>query len=281
MKVSEALDHANKKLAESGIPDARREAASLLAFAIARDRTFLIAHPEYELSEEEDQRFVGLVVRRASREPYHYITGTREFYGLDFEVSPDVLIPRPETEILVERSIDLLRVPDAPRFLEIGAGSGCISVSILVNLPSATGFAVDIDEMALEVSRRNANRHHVTSRLTLANSDLFASVGNENFDVVVSNPPYVPAADIPSLQPEVRDHEPLGALTDGGSGLSLIRQIVEGSPLYLKPGGSLIMEFGFGQSAAVKAMFDPVIWECVDVIADIQGIDRVVSAIHR
>ena len=278
MKVSEALDHTYRKLAESGIPDSRLEAAALLAFAIARDRTFLIAHPEYDLSQIEEQRFEGFVVRRASREPYHYITGTREIYGLDFEVSPDGLVPRPETEILVERAIDRLRGLTAPRFLEIGSGSGCISVSILVNVPNAKGLAVDIDEKALEVSGRNAKRHRVDSRLALAISDLFGSVDYGRFDAVLSNPPYVPAADIPTLQPEVRDHEPRLALTDGGSGLSLIERIAAGAPRFLKPGGSLIMEFGFGQAPAVIEAFDPAIWQNVEVVADMQGIDRLVSA---
>lgn len=281
MKISKALEFAFRKLDESGIPDARLEAASLLAFAIGRDRTFLIAHPEYELLENEEQRFAGFVTRRANREPYHYITGTREFYGLDFEVSPDVLIPRPETEILVEKAIGLLRGLDAPRFLEIGSGSGCISVSILVSLPNATGIAVDINERALDVSRRNAERHDVASRLVLMRSDLFSSVGDEKFDVITSNPPYVPAADLPTLQPEVREYEPHLALTDGGSGLSIIERIVAGAPAYLRHGGSLLIEFGFGQSAAVRAAFEPAIWESVDVIADDQGIDRTVIATFR
>lgn len=281
MKISKALEFAFRKLDESGIPDARLEAASLLAFAIGRDRTFLIAHPEYELLENEEQRFAGFVARRANREPYHYITGTREFYGLDFEVSPDVLIPRPETEIVVEKAIGLLRGLDAPRFLEIGSGSGCISVSILVSLPNATGIAVDINERTLDVSRRNAERHDVASGLVLMRSDLFSSVGDEKFDVITSNPPYVPAADLPTLQPEVREYEPHLALTDGGSGLSIIERIVAGAPAYLRHGGSLLIEFGFGQSAAVRAAFEPAIWESVDVIADDQGIDRTVIATFR
>lgn len=281
MKVSEALQYASRTLGESGVPEARLEAASLLAFAIGRDRTFLIAHPEYELLANEKQRFEGFVARRARREPYHYITGTREFYGLDFEVSPAVLIPRPETEILVEQAIGLLRGMDSPRFLEVGSGSGCISVSILVNLPNAAAVAVDIDEEALEVTRKNAERHGVISRLTLARSDLFSSVGSERFDVVVSNPPYVPAADLPALQPEVREHEPHLALTDGGSGLSILERIAAGAPHYLRPGGSLIMEFGYGQTAGLMPAFDNANWERVSVMADGQGIDRVVTAILR
>ncbi len=278
MKISKALEFTFRKLDESGIPDARLEAASLLAFSIGRDRTFLIAHPEYEMLESEEQRFAGFVTRRANREPYHYIIGTREFYGLDFEVSPDVLIPRPETEVLVEHAVDLLRGLNSPKFLEIGAGSGCISVSVLVNLPNATGFAVDIDEKALIVSRGNARRHRVDSRLDLAISDLFSGIGSEKFDAVLSNPPYVPAADLPTLQPEVREYEPHLALTDGGTGLSLIKKIVNETPQHLKPGGYLIMEFGFGQAPDVRSAFEPTIWRSVEVIPDMQGIDRVVIA---
>ena len=214
----------------------------------------------------------------ASREPYQYITGIQEFYGLEFEVTPDVLIPRPETEMVVEQALKLMTGNTTSSFCEVGVGSGCISVSILHELSSATAVAVDVSSEALNVTRRNAERLGVADRLTLIESDIFDELADNTFDVIVSNPPYVPVRDFAGLQAEVRDFEPHLALTDGSDGLSIIRRIVTESPQFLGECGYLLMEIGFDQSEKVASMFDQKIWETLDLLPDLQGIPRLVSA---
>ncbi len=278
MTVEECLKTAAASLADAGIENPRFEAASLTALAVKRDRTFLIAHPEYELTAAERRRFNDLLERRSARVPFQQLRGSQEFYGLDFEVTPEVLIPRPETETLVEAAIDALKDLDESRFCEIGTGSGCISVAMLANLPNSVAVASDVSETAVEVARRNAKRNGVDARVEFLVSDVFDSIDGSEFDAIVTNPPYIHVDDIPTLQAEVRDHEPLVALTDGGDGLSIIRQIVLDSPSRLKPHGRLFMEIGHRQSDAVAAMFDRDIWTDVHFLKDLQGIDRTIAA---
>jgi release factor glutamine methyltransferase len=275
--IAQAIQDAEAALSEAEIPESFREAKSLLQFTIARDRAFVVAHPEYELTQHESELFIDAVTRRAARVPFQQIVGRQEFYGLDFIVTPDVLIPRPETEILVEHAIETIGDREA-RFLDIGVGSGCISVAILKNCRTATGLAVDVSPAAIEVATRNSSLHGVQERLVISVSDVFEKVTPQRFDLIVSNPPYVPLGDIATLQPEVRDHEPHQALTDGSNGLSIIEKIVAGSPEHLAPDGYLLMEIGFGQSEAVETLFDPAIWPRVDIIPDLQGIPRIVIA---
>ena len=277
MTIAELLPSAAAALARSGVPEHFREANSIMQFAIGRDRVFLIAHPEYELSHRERQRFDELLLRRTSREPLQYITGRQEFFGLDFLVTPDVLIPRPETEMLVAKSIDLLG-PSAGRFAEIGVGSGCISISILSRLPEARAVGADVSTAALGVAAENAERHGVGERLELIESDLLSRADRRRFDLIVSNPPYVPAADMDGLQPEVRDFEPALALTDGGDGLSIVKRIIAEAPVHLRAGGYLVMEIGFDQAAVVEASFDRDVWREVAVLPDFQAISRMAVA---
>lgn len=276
--VAELLKLATSELGLVGIDDPARQAASLLTLAINKDRTFLIAHPEYVLQGEEEARFNDYLGRRTAREPLQYIRGTQEFYGLDFEVAPGVLIPRPETEILVEKALEILTDSDAPFVLEVGVGSGCISISILHAMQQAFGIGVDISETALEIAERNAVRHAVAERLALKHSDIFSALGSEKFEMIVSNPPYIPATDFEGLQPEVRYHEPAGALTDGGDGLSIIRRIIEGAHARLRPGGYLLMEIGIGQAGDVAEMLAGPAWEHFDIVPDLQSIPRTVVA---
>ena len=278
MNITDALASAAARLDAASVAEHRREAASLLEFTLGRGRTFLYAHPEYVLSDDEAGRFRSYVSRRAGREPYQYIVGRQEFYGLPFDVTPDVLIPRPETEVLVDAARSYLAGLASPRFLEIGVGSGCISVAVLHLTATSTAIAVDISADAITVARRNADANGVSDRLELRVSDLFSNVGEEKFDSVISNPPYIPAADIVGLQPEVGRFEPLGALTDGGDGLSLIRRIINEAPEHLTSGGLIALEFGFGQSAALRPMFAPDIWQDVAFIEDTNHIERVVTA---
>ena len=281
MKISEILRDAARALAEAGVPEHVRESSSLLRFALKTDRVFLISHPEYELTQHEQAAFDEVLARRIHREPMQYITGRQEFYGLDFIVTPDVLIPRPETEMLVAKGIELLKGVVAPRFAEIGVGSGCISISILANLPAARAFGSDISPAAIEVARANAVYNLVSDRMMLNESDVFAGFGPGRFDLVVSNPPYVPAAEMDGLQPEVRGFEPRNALTDGADGLTIVKRIISESPAFLTAGGSLLLEFGFGQAERVEKMFDASVWSAVQILPDFQAIPRMAAAVLR
>jgi release factor glutamine methyltransferase len=280
-EISEILKKASETLRASGVAEPRREAGSLLAFVLQKDRTFLITRPAYELSLDEEKRFEAVLERRAAREPLQYITGRQEFYGLDFAVAPGVLIPRPETELVVENAIEILQPLKSARFCEVGVGSGCISISILHHVETASAIGLDVSEKALEIAGRNAETHSVAQRLKLQISDVFDGLGKEKeekFDLIVSNPPYIPRRDIPGLQAEVRDFEPLSALTDGGTGLSIIEKVVAGAPRFLKPRGFLLMEIGFGQAEEVKKLFAARLWESVEILPDLQGIPRTVKA---
>ena len=276
--IIELITRAEATLAASGIVEPRREAMSLLTLALKKDRTFLYARPEHIPSTPEIARFDSYLERRSRREPLQYISGVQEFYGLEFEVTPDVLIPRPETELLVEKTLEILRKSRGEVICEVGTGSGCIVASILNELPNVRAIGLDRSPDALAIARRNSEKHGVSGRLELIESDVFASLSDENFDVIVSNPPYVPIVEIAGLQPEVRDYEPHLALTDDLDGLSIIKRIVNDSPQYLKRRGHLIMEIGFNQSTVVVEMFDRTLWMAPELAPDLQGILRIVSA---
>ena len=277
-QIPEILERATTVLRQNGVTEPRREAASLLAFTLKRDRTFLIAHSEYELSETEENSFDKILERRATREPLQYIVGRQEFYKLDFVVTPAVLIPRPETEIIVENAIEILRKIENPRFCEVGSGSGCIVVSILHNVETASAIGLDISAAALEIARKNAVEHSVGERLQLKISDVFSSLAREKFDLIVSNPPYISLSDINDLQFEVKDFEPRDALTDGANGLTIIEKIIESAPLFLKPRGFLLLEIGCDQSRQTGGMFRGDVWEKVEFLPDLQNIPRVIKA---
>ncbi len=276
MKISEHLKISAATLRESGVAEPRREANSLLAFALNKNQTFLIAHDDYELSESEKTRFQELIRRRAAREPFQYITGRQEFYGLDFAVSPAVLIPRPETEMLVAAAIEILR--GNARFCEVGIGSGCVSTAILHRIETATAAGLDVSETALEIARMNAEANRVGVRLELRKSDVYESLNAEKFDLIVSNPPYISREEMKTLQMEVRAYEPVTALTDGADGLSIIERIIAGAPRFLNAEGILLLEIGHRQAAEVKEMFDPNVWRSVESLPDFQRIERVIKA---
>lgn len=277
MNIKEALAQSAEALRQAGVDDAGREARSMLEFATGKDTAFLIAHPEYDLQNAEIERFTSFVVRRAGREPFHYITGTREFFGREFFVEPGVLIPRPETEFLVECAIDRLSRHPFPRFIEIGVGSGCVAVSILKSVSDATAVAVDVSDFALRVASANAARHLVSDRLELRNGSVFAGI-SERFDLIVSNPPYVPDDDLRAMQPEVAKFEPHLALFGGSDGLDIVRKIAEEARNFLNPNGVLAMEIGFGQSEAVRELLESSGWTSIDFIPDLKGIERVATA---
>lgn len=277
MNISTALASAAAMLAEHGIAEPRREASSLMAFVLRRDRAFLIAHPEHILSDSEVSRFADAVARRSRHEPSQYIVGKQGFYGLEFEVTPEVLIPRPETEILVEEAVRFLSAYDAPRFCEAGIGSGCISVAILHSIKASRAVAGDVSAAALAVAGRNAVRHGVSGRLELRETDLLEGIDGP-FELIVSNPPYVPDSQVEALQAEVRLFEPHIALSGGPEGTDLIARLASQSPGRLAPGGALLLEIGFDQAERVSKLFGPDIWASVGFLADLQGIPRILAA---
>lgn len=276
--ISETLKTAAEILHQSEISESRREASSLLALALQKDKSFLIAHPEYELSNEEENRFKAFLQRRAEHEPLQYIRGNQEFYNLNFIVSPDVLIPRPETELIVEAAIEILSEKENPRFCEIGVGSGCISVSILHEIKKAKATGLDISEKALKIARINAENLKVSERIELTISDVYENLQDEKFDLIVSNPPYVPSEDISALQAEVKDFEPEIALTDGKDGYSIIERIIAEAPRVLMPDCYLLMEIGFNQSDKVREFLDTSVWQSIEFLPDLQGIPRMLKA---
>lgn len=283
VSIAEATLEATRILRRAGVPESRREAASLLAHVLGRDRTFLITHAEEEVSAQNIAAFRSVVERRAGGEPLQYITGRTEFFKLDFEVTPAVLIPRPETELLVETALDLLQGTDTPLVCDVGTGSGCIIISILHEREKARGLGLDISGEALEVARLNASRHRVEERLSLILSDCFDALERPDapFDMIVSNPPYVAEAALEGLQREVRDFEPRVALSPGGDGLSIIRRLVSEAPTLLRTGGYLLIEIGFDQHEAVGRLIDSQTWELLDIHLDLQGIPRTVALKKR
>lgn len=276
VSISEALRLASQELDEAGVAEARREASSLLEHVIAKDRTFLISHAEDQLSEDELKRFENAIERRAAGEPAQYITGTQDFFGRTFRVTPDVLIPRPETELLVEAALEVMK-PDSV-ICDVGTGSGCIAITLLCERRDARAVAIDISESALDVARQNASEHSVQERIDFVLSDCFSALNEDvsQFGLIVSNPPYVAANAVPGLQREVRDHEPLVALSPGGDGLSVIRRLLNDSPRFLKSGGHLLMEIGFDQGETIQHLIDKNVWTLKEIRLDLQRIPRIV-----
>ena len=276
VSIAEAVLEASRVLRKAGVPEARRDASSLLANVIKKDRTFLISHAEDTLDSHHFGRFRDAVERRAAGEPLQYITGSQDFYGRTFQVTPAVLIPRPETELLVEAALELMN--DSFVFCDVGTGSGCIAITVVCERPHARGVALDISGTALEIARENAVNLNVEERLTFSLSDCFESVpdGSPRFDFIISNPPYVAGNVIDGLQREVRDHEPLIALTPGPDGLAIIRRLIQQAPNFLQKDGYLLLEIGFDQGEAVPKLLDPTTWKLIEIRPDLQGIPRIV-----
>ena len=271
MTAAEALRHAIARLNAAGVDDPGRDARRLLAHAarIEASRVTLIA-PD-ELSPEIAANFDALIDRRAARVPVSHLTGRRAFYGRDFEVSREVLDPRPETELLIEAAL----AEPFEQVLDLGTGSGCILVTLLAEEPGARGIGTDVSTGAGLVAAANAVRHGVAPRCEIRRADWLDGVTG-SFDLIVSNPPYIARDEMAALAPEVRDHEPRGALTDEADGLSAYRTITRDAPRHLRPAGRLIVEIGPTQGAAVSAMFEAARLSGVTVLQDLDGRDRVV-----
>lgn len=246
------------------------ETRILLTHALNLSRVQLITQSERTLTAEEAQRLSALFRRRVAGEPIAYIVGEREFYGLALHVTPDVLIPRPETELLVELALD--RLPQNGRILDMGTGSGAIAVAAAHTRPDAEATAVDVSEAALAVARRNAIRHGVN--VAFLQSDWYHVLADQQFDVIVANPPYIVAGDIHLSQGDLR-FEPIGALTDHADGLSALRAIVAGASKHLASGGWVLMEHGYDQACAVRGLLSAHGFTDVQSWQDLAGIERV------
>jgi release factor glutamine methyltransferase len=259
---------------QASLPFDPLENRILLCHATGLSRVQLITRAEQALDEEQAARLQALVQRRLAGEPIAYIVGKREFFGLDFEVSKAVLIPRPDTELIVELAIE--RLPPQGRLLDMGTGSGAIAVSVAHARPDAAVTALDLSDEALAVARRNAANNGV--RVRFLRSDWFSALdaagANDSFELIASNPPYIAAGDEHLSQGDLR-FEPAGALTDHADGLSALRAIVDGSPRHLVPGGWLLMEHGYDQAAAVRALLEAGGYTEVQSWRDLAGIERV------
>jgi release factor glutamine methyltransferase len=293
MQLKEALRRAIAHLEENHVGSPRMNAEVLLMFVLGCDRAYLYAHPERELTPEEQARYDDALAQRARGIPAQYITGHQEFWGLDLIVSPAVLIPRPETEHLVETVLQLCRelphpvapTPGAtrvgqptghPRIVDVGTGSGCVALAVASELPDAEIHATEISPEALEIARANAARLQLQGRVTFHQADLLAGMSKAAFDVVASNPPYVGSSEEDKVQLEVRKFEPRSAVFAGPQGLDLIRRLIPQAREALKPGGWLAMEIGFSMEAKVRALLSG--WAEIRTLPDLQGIPRVVAA---
>lgn len=274
--IGSILKWTGQYFGEKGVENPRLDAEVLLSHILGKERIQLYVHFDQPLQQHELADFRAAVKKRAARIPVAYITGGREFMGLNFSVSPKVLIPRPDTEILAEAVLERLKHTDQAQILDIGTGSGAIIISLLVRLPAAAGTAVDISDEALAVAGQNAVKHRVDDRLELCRGDLYQPVAGRTYHAILSNPPYIPDSDISGLAPEVR-HEPQIALAGGRDGLDFYRRLVRNAAELLRPGGFIAMEVGIHQAGAVAAMADSLSQlELEAVLKDYGGIERVV-----
>ena len=273
--IAETLKAASLQLKHAEVPNDVLDAQTLLAYTINQDRTYLIIHFNDQLSEEIIPVYQSLINRRATGEPLQYITGRQEFFGLEFEVTSAVLIPRPETELIVEETLLLAKNITQPLIIDAGTGSGCIAIALARELENAKIIATDISAEALEVASRNAIKHGVENRINFINCDLLSGIPkNTKANFIVSNPPYIAPEEIATLQREVRDWEPHTALTDFADGLNFYRRLLVEAVEFLQPEGYLIFEMGYEQAATIKALIDCNIWSEPISLQDLQGIPR-------
>ena len=261
------------RLRDSGVREAELDARLLLEYVCHTDRNTLLAHPEREVSEEERAKFLTLIERREKREPLQYITKEQEFMGLTFETSVNTLIPRQDTECLVEEAMKNLH--DGMAILDVCCGTGCILLSLLHYSNDCTGVGVDIDANAVSLAKKNAKNLGIDATFTV--SDLFESVEG-TFDLITSNPPYIPTKVIETLDPEVKDYEPMAALDGGEDGLMFYRLIAAKAKQYLKRGGMIFFEIGYDQGEDVSEIMKENGYRHIEVKKDLAGLDRIVSA---
>lgn len=279
-RVGPEVEWAASRLAQAGVDSPMLDAQLLMAHTLCSSRLDVIAHPERVLSEAERAAFVESVERRAGRYPLAYLLGHREFYGLDIVVAPGVLIPRPETELLVDVCLKRLHGKENAQVADIGAGSGAIAVALASNLPGAKVYATEISPDALKVARTNLEKHQLAGRVELLAGDLLAPIARLGlkFDAIVSNPPYIPSDEIERLEPEVRDYEPRLALDGGPDGVDAYRWLLPESLGLLDEAGFVVVEIGAGEAEAVKTIALAAGYRGVEIRDDLAGIERVVVA---
>lgn len=279
--ISSILDWTTLYFTKHGIENPHLEAEILLAHALLMKRIDLYVNHDKALNDEQLAAFKKLVLRRVKKEPTAYIIGHKPFMSLEFEVSKDVLIPRPDTEKLVEAVIDLSKKGmNAPAILDIGTGSGAVAVSLAYYIKDADITATDISQKAIEIAGKNAVKHSVENRINFITGNLFENIPKDkSYDIILSNPPYIPTEEIKKLQPEITGFEPVNALDGGKDGLDYFRKIVDSINGFLKPGGYLLFEIGFGQADKVVEIINAKgIFEDIKVEKDHSEIDRIVMA---
>lgn len=286
MTIIETINKAATRLSAHQVDNARRDAELLLCHVLGRDRAWLLAHIQDEIDNQSIRQYERVMDRRAVREPLQYITGRQEFWGLPFKVTPDVLIPRPETEFVIEATLKAVSMAMSPIIIDLCTGSGCIAISLAKELLTAQVFATDRSEQALEIARENARMNQVADRIRFLAGDLFVPFMELNLhgkiEVIAANPPYIRAGDLAALQPEVRDFEPEMALIAGPLGTEIGAAIIQQAPLFLKQGGSLIMEMGMGQTAALSAIVHNTgNYRTLELVRDLAGIERIIVARKR
>jgi release factor glutamine methyltransferase len=297
VQLKQALSSAVERLEAADVGSTRMNAETLLMFVLRVNRAYLYAHPERELTSEEETRYDEVLDQRATGMPSQYITGHQEFWGLDFIVSPAVLIPRPETEHLVEAVLELARDVPHPKLVDVGTGSGCVALALAYELKNAEVYAVDLSSEALEIARANAARLQLDKRLHFLQANVLAVIPSEgfrpipgtptqetgfhDFDFVVSNPPYVACSEADKVQKSVFTYEPKLAVFARENGLDVIRPLVEQAHDALKSGGWLALEIGYSMRDAVVNLLRLTRWDDIRVVPDLQGIPRVVVARKR
>ena len=284
LDVRSALREAMARLSAAAVPSHALAAELLLMHALGRERAWLYAHPEFGLDPGLVEKYFALVARRVSGEPTQYLTGKQEFWGMEFEVTPDVLIPRPETEHVIEVALERIGAAsknDALRVADVGTGSGCIAVALARELPRAEIFATDISAAALGVARRNAARHGIAERIRFVETNLLDAFGGglHRFDLIVSNPPYIRRGDEFALQREIRKHEPEIALFASDDGLAAYSPLIRDAANSLRTGGILVLELGYNSLTGVRELLESAgSWSDIRVANDLAGIPRVISA---
>lgn len=279
MQLRESLTSAIAHLTADNVPSPRLNAETLLMFTLGCDRAYLFAHSERELTSDEQARYDLAIAERSRGVPAQYVTGHQEFWGMDLIVTPAVLIPRPETEHVIETVLSLVeqkKIDGSMRIVDVGTGSGCIALALAKELPHAEFHATDISAAALEIARANAGRHQLETRVTFHPSDLLGGLNTGDFDFVVSNPPYVGESESDQVQMEVRKFEPRNAVFAGPTGLEVISRLIPQADAALRPGGWLVMEVSGTIADSVQQLLRS--WDGVRVIPDLQSIPRVVQA---
>lgn len=276
MTIRQLIEEGAAILQRAGVAEARLDSRLLLQHALRLDHAGLISRMSDEADKPAASLWRTLLDRRANGEPVSRIIGSRSFFGLEFEIGPAVLDPRPDTELLVERVLADFGEDDPFEFADMGTGSGAIAVAILANRPRARAWACDISREALQIAAANARRNAVSNRFVAVESDFFDHLDGR-FDVLVSNPPYIRSRDVASLDREVRDYDPLLALDGGADGLDAYRRILAEGPGILKAGGRAYLEMGAGQCARIEAIAVSSGWKVLGVDRDLAGIERVLT----